>query len=115
MNTASNDTVLAQTTPGDEFLPGSRTYNWPNPVGRKDGYRTHIRYYVPSDATVNIRIFDLAGNLVRSFDGLGARGGLDNEVDWDVSEVQSGVYFARIEAEGAGGSGNAVVTIAVVK
>jgi hypothetical protein len=115
MNTASNDTVLAHGTPGGGFLPAARTYNWPNPVGRDDGYLTHIRYYVPSDATVNIRIFDLAGNLVRTFDGLGAKGGLDNEVDWDVSGIQSGVYFARIEAEGQGGSGNAVVTIAVVK
>jgi hypothetical protein len=115
MNTASEDTVLARTPPGGGFLPAARTYNWPNPVGKGDGYLTHIRYYVQSDATVNVRIFDMAGNLVRSFEGLEARGGLDNEVDWDVSAVQSGVYFAQVEAGGQGGSGSAVVTIAVVK
>lgn len=114
-NTASEDTVLAVSSPGGGFLPAARTYNWPNPVGKDDGYLTHIRYYVPSDARVTVRIFDMAGNLVRSFEGLDARGGLDNEVDWDVSAVESGVYFAQIEAEGQGGSGNAVVTIAVVK
>ncbi|MBI1806705.1 MAG: hypothetical protein HYR76_06595 [Ignavibacteria bacterium] len=42
-------------------------------------------------------------------------GGLDNEVEWDVSDVQSGVYFAHIDARGTGTSGNAVIKIAVVK
>jgi hypothetical protein len=114
-NSASNDTVLVHSPPAGGFLPAARTYNWPNPVGKADGYLTHIRYYVPSDASVIVRIFDLAGNLVRSFEGLSARGGLDNEVDWDVSSVQSGVYFAQIEASGQSGSGSAVITIAVVK
>ncbi|HLF14426.1 MAG TPA: FG-GAP-like repeat-containing protein [Bacteroidota bacterium] len=114
-NTASEDTVLVHTPPSGGFLPASRTYNWPNPVGRADGYVTHIRYYVPSDARVTVRIFDLAGSLVRSFEGLNAQGGLDNEVDWDVSGVESGVYFAQVEADGQSGSGSAVITIAVVK
>lgn len=114
-NSASEDTVLALSPRAGGFLPAARTYNWPNPVGRDDGYLTHIRYFVPSDARVTVRIFDLAGNLVTSFEGLEARGGLDNEVDWDVSGVESGVYFAQIEAAGSGGSGSAVVTIAVVK
>ena len=74
-NTASNDTVLTPVAPGGGFLPAARTYNWPNPVGRDDGYLTHIRYYVPSDATVTIRIFDMAGNIVHTFDGLAAEGG----------------------------------------
>ena len=107
--------VLAQTPPSGGFLPPERTYNWPNPVGGADNYVTHIRYYVPSDADVTIRIFDLAGNLVKSFEGLAAQGGLDNEVDWDVSGVESGVYFAQVEAAGQSGSGTASITIAVVK
>ncbi len=114
-NRAMEDTVLVKSPISGGFLSPARTYNWPNPVGRADGYLTHIRYYVPTDATVTIRIFDLAGNLVTSFEGLSARGGLDNETDWDVSGVESGVYFAQIEANGRSGSGNAVVTIAVVK
>jgi hypothetical protein len=84
-------------------------------VGKAHGYLTHIRYYVPSDASVVVRIFDMAGNLVKAFEGLSAQGGLDNEIDWDVSGIESGAYFAQIEANGPAGSGNAVVTIAVVK
>ena len=80
-----------------EFFPASRAYNWPNPVDRAHGYKTHIRYYVKNPANVHIRIFDLAGDQVTEFDGPGA-GGLDNEVDWNVANIQSGIYFARIEA-----------------
>jgi hypothetical protein len=94
-----------------EFFPSSRAYNWPNPV--YDG-STFIRYYVNADASVAIKIFDLAGDLVSEMSGPGV-GGIDNEVEWNVSGVKSGIYFARIEASGQGGSGVAVVKVAVVK
>ena len=94
-----------------EFFPKERAYNWPNPVY---GATTHLRYYVKENAAVNIRIFDLAGDLVTQLSGQ-AVGGIDNEIDWDVSGVQSGVYFARIEASGQGQSGVAIVKVAVVK
>ena len=61
-----------------------------------------------------IKIFDLAGDLVTEFAGPGI-GGLDNEVAWDVRDIQSGVYVARIEAAGAGQSAVAFVKVAVVK
>jgi hypothetical protein len=94
-----------------EFFPKSRAYNWPNPVYDRT---TQIRYYLKDDATVHIKIFDLAGDLVTTFDGPGA-GGRDNEIAWDVSSVQSGVYLARIEATGSANSGMQVIKIAVVK
>jgi len=114
-NTSSEDTVLTPAPPASEFFPASMAYNWPNPVGKEDGFVTHIRYRVATDATVTIRVFDLAGVLVTSFDGIAARGGLDSEVSWDASGVESGIYFAQVEASGAGGSGHAVIRIAVVK
>ena len=100
--------------PAAAFFPSSRAYNWPNPVGRDHGYRTHIRYYVGEDARVNIRIFDMAGDLVASFGAPGS-GGLDNEVEWDVSGIQSGIYFARVEARGTSQTAAAVIKIAVIK
>ncbi len=114
-NTSSEDSVLTPVPPRTDFFPASLAYNWPNPVGKEDGFLTHIRYFVSSDATVTIRVFDLAGNLVKAFEELNAQGGLDNEVDWDVSGVESGIYFAQVEASGSGGSGHAVIRIAVVK
>jgi hypothetical protein len=76
--------------------------------------KTFIRYYVRENADVQIKIFDLAGDLVTQFSAPGV-GGLDNEVAWDVSGIQSGIYFAHIQADASGTSGGAVVKIAVVK
>ncbi|MGE5364611.1 MAG: T9SS type A sorting domain-containing protein [Bacteroidota bacterium] len=95
------------------FFPANRAYNWPNPV--YDGI-TYIRYYVDEDAKIGIRIFDLAGDKVAELNA-NARGGMDNEIQWNVSDVQSGIYFARIEAEGnsSGKKENTVIKIAVIK
>jgi hypothetical protein len=98
-----------------EFLPASRTYNWPNPVGPEHDFKTHIRYYVGADATVTIKILDTAGDLVTEFPPMASSGGMDHEIVWDVSGVQSGVYFAHVEASGSGSSGASVIKIAVVK
>ncbi len=94
-----------------EFFPKDRAYNWPNPVY---GNATAIRYYLSQDATIAIRIFDLAGMLVAELAGTGV-GGVDNEILWDVSNIQSGVYLAAVEATSPTGSGSTVIKIAVVK
>ncbi len=109
---AGLDTTSTVGTPlADAFFPSSRAYNWPNPA--YDG-KTMIRYYVRESATVQITIYDMAGDLVTSLNGPGV-GGMDNEVLWDLAGVQSGVYFAHIDAAGQSGSGSAIVKIAVVK
>ena len=102
---------LTGTPLSSEFFPENRAYNWPNPVYNG---KTFIRYFVKEDAAVSIKIFDLSGDLVTELAGPGV-GGLDNEVEWNVGGVQSGIYFARIEANGAGANGVAVVKVAVVK
>ncbi|MBI3585749.1 MAG: T9SS type A sorting domain-containing protein [Ignavibacteriales bacterium] len=104
--------VIAITNPTpSEFLPKARTYNWPNPVY---GSTTHIRYYTPEDADISIKIFDLAGTKITE---LKARSlaGIDGEVAWNVSNVQSGVYLARIEATDGSRNEVAIIKIAVVK
>jgi hypothetical protein len=103
---------ISGTPLSSEFFPKSRAYNWPNPV--YDG-KTFIRYFVKDNATVNVKVFDLAGDLVTTIANAPGVGGVDNEIEWNVADVQSGIYFARIEANGAGGNGVAVVKIAVVK
>ena len=86
-------------------------YNWPNP--NIDNH-TFIRYHLSEAAEVNIRIFDLAGDLVTELAG-GGLGSTDNEVRWDLTSIQSGVYVARIEASGGGKNAVQLVKIAVVK
>jgi hypothetical protein len=102
---------IAPSSPPSEFLPASRVYNWPNPVY---GSTTRIRYYTPDDAAIRIKIFDLSGVKVAELQAHSV-GGVDGEVMWDVSNVQSGVYLARIEASGASRSQVAIIKIAVVK
>jgi hypothetical protein len=112
---SSFDAAPASGSPNSsEFFPTSRAYNWPNPVRSTDGYVTHIRYYVASNANVTVKIYDMAGGLVEQLNE-SASGGLDNEIAWNVAHIQSGIYFAHIDAQGSGGSGSTVIKIAVVK
>ncbi len=95
-----------------EFFPKAKAYNWPNPV--YDG-QTFIRYYVSEDSKINIKIFDLAGDFVAELNNT-AIGGMDNETTWNVNNIQSGVYFARVEAIGnSGKSESTIIKIAIVK
>jgi hypothetical protein len=94
-----------------EFLPKSRVYNWPNPVY---GRSTQIRYYTSENANITVTILDLSGVKITELKGRGTAG-MDSEISWDVSNIQSGVYLARIEAHGISKSEVTIIKIAVVK
>jgi hypothetical protein len=73
-----------------------------------------VRYYLGGDVSaVNIKIMDLSGELVTTLQGTTHKG-FDNEVPWDITAVQSGIYVAVIELVG-GCSETATIKIAVVK
>ena len=94
------------------FFPENKAYNYPNPVY---GTYTNIRYFVAEDSKVNIKIFDLSGDLAGELNQ-DARGGYDNEIIWNVEKVQSGVYFAKIKADGISGkSAYKIIKIAIIK
>jgi hypothetical protein len=96
----------------NEFFPTNRAYNYPNPVYYG---QTAIRYYVNENSKINIKIFDLAGSFVAELHN-DAIGGMDNETVWNVNDIQSGVYLARIEALGQSGkTESAIIKIVVVK
>ncbi|MBI3195547.1 MAG: T9SS type A sorting domain-containing protein, partial [Ignavibacteriae bacterium] len=113
-NTGLVEDAVTPRPRSNEFLPTSLAYNWPNPVGAEHNFKTHIRYFLSENASVEIKILDLAGDLVTTLNTQGI-GGLDNEIEWDVSNIESGIYFAHIEANGATKSGVAIIKIAVVK
>ncbi len=95
-----------------EKLPSDKVYNWPNPVYDS---KTFIRYYINGNASsVNIKVLDLSGELVTSLTGT-VFANADNEVAWDVSKVQSGIYYGVIEAVIDGSKETKVIKIAVVK
>lgn len=76
------------------LMPKSQVYNWPNPVINGS---TKIHFYLRDNAQVSISIYSFAGHKVADMQTNGT-GGIANEVDWNASGVQSGVYFTRVEA-----------------
>lgn len=90
-----------------------KVYNWPNPVTNGT---TKIRFYLRDNAQVSISIYSFAGHKVADMQASGT-GGIANEVDWNVAGVQSGVYFARVEAVSSKTNERnvAIIKIAVVK
>ncbi len=95
-----------------EKLPADRVYNWPNPVYDQS---TFIRYYLNGNASsVIVKVLDLSGELVTTLPGT-VNSGSDNEVKWNVSDVQSGIYYGVIEAVIDGSKETKIIKIAVIK
>ncbi|MCJ7507312.1 MAG: T9SS type A sorting domain-containing protein, partial [candidate division Zixibacteria bacterium] len=93
-----------------ELMPRNLVYNYPNPA--KD--ETYIRYFLSQDADVEIKIYDLAGDLVFRTVQSGF-GQTDNEYHWDCSKYASGVYVCRVEAKTINQKVAAFCKIALVK
>jgi hypothetical protein len=111
MNTSFVAAPLSTNTISD-FFPLNRAYNWPNPVY---GTETKIRYFVGETSNIKIKIFDIAGGLVAELSDQ-ALAGFDHETIWNVSNVQSGIYYAHIEvAAQSGKSASKNIKIAVIK
>jgi len=93
-------------------LPSDKVYNWPNPVYDN---QTFIRYYLNGSASnVSVKILDLSGELITTLPGT-SNSNSDNEVKWDVSNIQSGIYYGVVSADIDGNTETEVIKIAVVK
>jgi 5'-nucleotidase/UDP-sugar diphosphatase len=84
----------AASVPPDQ---GVRLYkNYPNPFNPS----TRIAYELPVDSRVSLKVYNTLGQEVATLvNGENTAG--RHEVVWDASNVPSGVYFYRIEANGA--------------
>jgi hypothetical protein len=68
--------------------------NYPNPLNPS----TTIRYGIPRAGHVSLRVYDLLGRHVRTLVAEQQRAGY-YAVNVDLSDIPSGVYFYRLEAE----------------
>jgi hypothetical protein len=80
------------------YLALSQAY--PNPFDRM----THMRFAVPRDGPVSLRVFDLGGRAVRTL-AAGNHPAGEHSIEWDGRDddgrlVSSGPYFVRLEFEG---------------
>jgi len=94
----------------DSQLPSESVFNYPNPASNS----TTIRFYLNSDSQVNIEIFDFMGERIKSASMQGTAHS-DNEYVWDCSDIASGVYFCRVEADNGSGKEWRMIKIALVK
>ncbi|NOX19627.1 MAG: T9SS type A sorting domain-containing protein [Chlorobi bacterium] len=112
LNTSFTTSLPSDDDQGDYFRE-DKAYNWPNPVY---GGETYFRYYVGEDSKINIKIFDLGGELVDELIDT-APGGIESETVWNVSSIQSGVYMARLKAtsNSDGKSDAKLIKVVVIK
>lgn len=94
-----------------DLMPDNFVYNYPNPAR---GNSTTIRYRLKESADIKIEIYDLAGEIVDNFSGPGEPY-TDNEVVWDISDIDSGIYFCRVNAKSGRKNKSVICKIAVVK
>jgi len=73
-----------------------RTYNYPNPIN--DGY-TKFRFFVYEALKVSINIYDASGVLVDKLKLEELVNNEYNEINWNASRFDSGLYFAEIKSE----------------
>ncbi|MCK4352116.1 T9SS type A sorting domain-containing protein [candidate division WOR-3 bacterium] len=106
MGTEDDDTLRKFAIYGvnavEEELPGKKQIaklfqNYPNPFVRK----TVIRYTCPCPCKVSLKIYDVAGRLVKSFQLVTNHLSLTTAVSWDGRDesgekVASGVYFYKL-------------------
>lgn len=95
----------------DRLLDKAKIFNWPNPTKNN---RTAIRYYPMSACKIEITIYDLAGNFIKSFSDAQPLVNDYNEKEWDVSNIANGVYFAVVQASAGGKTESKIVKIMVV-
>jgi len=83
----------AELTPRpDEFaLRG----NYPNPFRSA----TKISMDLPSEARVDVEVYDLLGRRVQTVRGQKVAAGMDRTIQIDGSRLSSGVYFYRVTAQ----------------
>ena len=67
--------------------------NYPNPFNPT----TTLSFLLPKTADYQISIYNVSGQLVETLSGAAEAGIV--EIEWDASNMASGVYFYRLKAE----------------
>ena len=69
--------------------------NFPNPFNPE----TTIRFFLPKDAKVTLKIFDVLGQEVQTLIDQRLTQG-DHRINWHAKNIAGGIYFYRLEADG---------------
>ena len=88
--------TIAPRALGQILMDKSRTYAYPNPA--KDNH-LKIRVQVESANHIECKIYDLAGFYIDKLVLSNPIQGMPNEMIWNVSDVESGIYYIDITAK----------------
>jgi len=97
--------------PGNGTKLISHAYFYPNPVGSGPAA---VRFHLSEGAEIRLRIFNSAGELVYKASKRGYPH-TDNEIKWDVSKAESGLYICRLEASSGSRRESVTIKAAVAK
>lgn len=94
--------------PNSITIPGEFNLhqNYPNPFNPQ----TTIEYEVPEKSFVTIKIYDILGREVRTLINNEEKVRWEYKVEFDATNLASGVYFYRIQANPVSGAGGFTVT-----
>ena len=95
----------------NELIRNGLIYNYPNPI---ENGQTKFRYFAIDAEQVDIYIYELTGKFVQQLSQTPKQNQL-NEVKWNVNDLQSGVYIARIKVVGNGVTEEYFIKPAVLK
>ena len=95
---------------GEKLL--TRAYCYPNPIRNNSGT---LRVESVNTEKIEVRLYDLAGYFVDTFtkDSFTSENQI-SEWGWDVSDVESGVYFANVTVNNGEKSETTILKIAVI-
>ena len=91
-------TQNATPTSNNGLIRDGLIYNYPNPI--ENGI-TKFRYFAINAEKVDIYIYELTGKFVQKLSQIPRPNQL-NEIEWNVNNLESGVYVARIKVVGNG-------------
>ncbi len=94
-NTRTLQLTIPNRSPESALMDKDKTYAYPNPV--YDG-SVKIRIAVESSESVEIMIYDFAGYFVEKLKMDAVTQGTIQELTWNITDVESGVYFANVTA-----------------
>ncbi len=90
-----NDLISNVTNNNDPVVTDFKLFqNYPNPFNPS----TKISYHLPKNGNVSLKVFNILGELVKSFELTNANKGL-NIIDFDGNGLSSGIYLYSLEFE----------------
>jgi M6 family metalloprotease-like protein len=101
---------MPEASPGQGLLAEGSFFVYPNPVRTDYG---NIRFEPGEESTYEIRVFDIAGELVAEFEG-DCSAGMACELQWSVEDLSPGLYFVCLELRGQAGETQALFEAGVV-